>query len=213
MIMKFLLFNALVIGALFYLFNADKSDIASVADTAHAVVARAENVAADAVDKVDGFMHRDTEVEAVAPKYTAAPTLPPVAEPPVLAPKKVVAETKAAPKPPAIPPVKESGNLDSKRSRIAEQNLPEEWVPQLSRPTVDYAKAEKTVPISDPAVVKRRAEVLGEAPAPSETPSKSSDGEITIAEGETLMTPRERRKELFALAEEMELMFLKKLSR
>ncbi len=191
--MKFLLFNALVIGALFYLFNADRSDIASVADQAHAVVASAENVAGKAVDQVDGFMHREAEVEAEAetPEYANAPPPPPVSEPVAPVEKEVVVEEKATPKPPAIPEVEESGNLDAKRSRIAAQELPLQLVPERARPTVDYAKAEKTV----------------------STPRETSDGEITIAEGETLMTPRERRNELFALAENMEMMFLEKLGK
>ena len=194
--MKFLLFNALVIGALFYLFNADRSDIASVADSAHAVVAKAENVAAKAVDQVDGFMHRDveTEAEAVGPEYATAPPPPPVEEPAPVVKKVVVAEEKATPRPPAIPQVEETGKPEIKRSRMASQELPVQLVPERPRPTVDYAKAEK-------------AEVAESKPA------ASGDGEITIAEGETLMTPRERRKELFALAQDMEMMFLNKLSK
>jgi len=194
--MKFLLFNALVIGALFYLFNADRSDIASVADSAHAVVAKAENVAAQAVDQVDGFMHRDVETgaEAVGPEYATAPPPPPVAQPAPVVEKKVVAQEKAAPRPPAVPQVEETGKPEIRRSRVAEQDLPVQLVPERARPTVDYAKAETSE-------------------AAKSEPAASGDGEITIAEGETLMTPRERRKELFALAQDMELMFLNKLSK
>ncbi|MBT3360163.1 MAG: hypothetical protein HN403_11110 [Rhodospirillales bacterium] len=192
--MKFLLFNALVIGALFYLFNADRSDIASVADSAHAVVASAEDVAAKAVDQVDGFMHRDAEVEAEVPEYAVAPPPPSVAEPAPVVEKQVVVEEKATPMPPAIPESEETATPKPKRSRVAEQELPLQLIPERPRPTVDYAKAENV----------EEAESVA---------AGSSDGEITIAEGETLMTPRERRKELFALAEDMEMMFIKKLNR
>ncbi|MBL6928901.1 MAG: hypothetical protein ISR44_06985 [Rhodospirillales bacterium] len=194
--MKFLLFNALVIGALFYLFNADRSDIASVADQAHAVVASAENVAANAVEQVDGFMHRDPEPEFITeePDYAAAPPPPPVAKPAPVVEQTVVAEKKATPRPPAVPQVEESGKPVTKRSRLAAQDLPVQLVPERARPTVDYAKAEKSE-------------------MPESKAAGSNDGEITIAEGETLMTPRERRKELFALAQDMEMMFLDKLSK
>ncbi len=62
----------------------------------------------------------------------------------------------------------------------------------------DPLPAAETVPDPSPEVLKRRAEVLS---------SGSSSGPVALAEGEPLMTPRERRRELDALVEEMELFY------
>ncbi|MGE4658086.1 MAG: hypothetical protein AAEI08_04045 [Gammaproteobacteria bacterium] len=58
--------------------------------------------------------------------------------------------------------------------------------------------------IDDPVVAQRRAEVLGEPEVASVT------GEDTQL---SLMSPRERQRELFSLAEEMELLFVEKVGR
>ncbi len=62
----------------------------------------------------------------------------------------------------------------------------------------------KTVPVTDPVIARRRAEVLNEAPKPVTSGSKNPP---------QFMKPRQRRRELERLAEEMELMFAEKLSR
>jgi hypothetical protein len=61
------------------------------------------------------------------------------------------------------------------------------------------AKPARTLP---PDVAKRRAEVLGEAAVVAEAPAAP-----------TFMTPRVRRGELAKLAEDMELLFVEKMSR
>lgn len=73
------------------------------------------------------------------------------------------------------------------------------------------AKTETVAPVEirpealDPAVAKRRAEVLGIAPIPAE--------KKVFKEEDKLMTADQRRRELFSLAEEMELFYVKRLSR
>ncbi len=59
----------------------------------------------------------------------------------------------------------------------------------------------------DPAVAKRRAEVLGSASATMKSPREALQGE------DKLMTSDQRRRELFTLAEEMELFYVRRLSR
>ena len=59
--------------------------------------------------------------------------------------------------------------------------------------------------VADPRVAKRREEILaGIAPEPK--------GPV-LKEGEPMMTPAQRRKELFSLAEEMELLYARTVSR
>ncbi len=59
-------------------------------------------------------------------------------------------------------------------------------------------------PFEDPAVARRRAEVLGEVEI------AASDGAV---EAPQFMTPGERQRELDALAEDMELLFVDKIGR
>ena len=65
----------------------------------------------------------------------------------------------------------------------------------------------KVVPTLPPEVAHRRAEVLGTAP-PKPAPRPIAE----IKQGEGFMSPAERRKELFSLAEEMELLYARKIS-
>ena len=76
-------------------------------------------------------------------------------------------------------------------------------------------------PLDDPAVERRRQEILADldlpVPAPAsstadQTAAPSAPPQVVLAEGESLMTPRERVKQLNALAEEMELLFVQSLS-
>ena len=62
----------------------------------------------------------------------------------------------------------------------------------------------EAVAIDDPSIARRRAEVLGEVEI------AASDG---AAEPLGFMTPRERQRELDALAEDMELLFADKVGR
>lgn len=71
--------------------------------------------------------------------------------------------------------------------------------PKAEAPKIAAASPE----ILDPAVAKRRAEVLG-IDAPQATNGQAND---------KLMTPQQRRRELFTLAEEMELFYVRRLSR
>ena len=107
----------------------------------------------------------------------------------------------------------ENGTVDQETTKpvmVAATDLPIQEVAVLPRhPVPDPAEAVARAAVIDPAVARRRAEVLGETAAVVETPATGKP-EIAIAEGETLMSPRQRRKELYNLAQEMELLFLKK---
>ena len=210
--MRFLLFNLVVAGALFYLFTADRSDIHGVASTAHATVDQVEELTYTAVDTVNGFIEEKADFKApvfdplpprmeIRPEIVAAPA-PALVETP---PSPVVAETKddgAA---------EESGTTDEATTEpvmVAAVDLPARDVAVLNvYPVPDPAEALARAAVTDPAVARRRAEVLGETAA-VETPVPGKP-EIAIAEGETLMSPKQRRKELYNLAQEMELLFLK----
>ena len=59
--MKFLLFNLVVAGALFYLFAADKTGAQSAAGAAHSVIDQIEGLATKTVAKVNVFNNGGTK--------------------------------------------------------------------------------------------------------------------------------------------------------
>ncbi len=68
--------------------------------------------------------------------------------------------------------------------------------------------------VTDPAVAKRRGEILaGIAPNPPEAKLPPESKRPALKEGEPMMTPAQRRKELYSLAEEMELLYARTVSR
>ncbi len=85
------------------------------------------------------------------------------------------------------------------RPLVPAAQLPTREVAQLKPKAVDYAAT-----VSVPTDTKPAEATVAAAPAVS----KSASG-VTIAEGETLMSPRDRRRELNALARDMETVFLK----
>jgi hypothetical protein len=222
MIMRFLIFNAVVVAALFYLFNADRDDIASAADTAHSVIARAQDAASSAVDRARDISETHRLQERLDEFSRRMGDVVPADETKTLPqdrPVPKVSENLETPRPPLPPEPEESGTKAPEtgtrlaQADAAEPTIPERWIPERPNYTVDHEAAETAipeVPTEDPAVAKRRAEVLGNS---EETRPSRRNSEIAIAEGESLMTPRERRKELHNLAEDMELVFIKKLGR
>ena len=79
-----------------------------------------------------------------------------------------------------------------------------EIAPRPIRPTPETQAIADGARIDDRAIARRRAEVLGEVEL------AASDG---AAESPRFMTPRERQRELDALAEDMELLFVDKVGR
>jgi hypothetical protein len=146
--MRFLIFNIVVVGALFYLFAgsqpfgaAERSGMLSkVGAVMESTVASGRQATAAVIEKV---MRQNAPPPAVPLPVIEVPVQKAV--PPVLA-------KLAAPSPPAIA-------------------------------------------VTDPAVRKRRAEVLARGPV------------AAVKAGPKFMTPRQRRRELQALSEDMELLF------
>ena len=91
--------------------------------------------------------------------------------------------------------------LDSAPEIAADDPIAIEFEPRPVR-TAPEAPALADEPFEDPAVARRRAEVLGEVEVAA---SDSAAPEF--------MTPRERQRELDALAEDMELLFVDKIGR
>jgi hypothetical protein len=185
--MRFLLFNLVVAGALFYLFTADKTGVQSAAGAAHSVIDKIEDLATKTVAKVNIFNEDDKNgaTQAVGDGPRGDEAWRKIEK--TLARIKESAEAPAPPEGPRLLVAEDKGQEktddDEKKNPptdVADSDLPLRLIPD--RPV-------QVVPRPDGGAARR---------------------EIAIAEGETLMTPLERRRELQALAQKMEFMFLRK---
>ncbi|MBF0368900.1 MAG: hypothetical protein HQL52_05505 [Magnetococcales bacterium] len=264
--MRFILFNAIVGYAIFYLFT-NHPEMTGRPDQAKATVTQVQKMAesveqevlenlsrtfpeADQTNSGDAFSSFDQgqEPEATPHHFEERDVTPQ----PVLAGNPAYSRTLTKPTEGFGEPLssKEShgGMADPKPTMVEETALTDETQEEspalmeaeaIPTPTPQIRAKPRTQPRSqprtrrppptakaalpmddmDPAVTQRRAEVLGEreveqliadngviAEYVSPTPTQPVIG---IAEGESFMTPRERRQELYALAQEMELLYLK----
>ncbi len=205
--MRFLLFNAAVVAALIYLLSADRSEFRAAADRLYDTVGRVEDAARDGIERV-GSAARDSAPSEAATETAASQDEPreekgrtrqSEPDPNPERPRRLAAETAPEPVPPAPAP-----------GAAAPSGAP-------SGGTGEAALVRDLPPVDDPAVAKRRAEVLDGIAALDSAPVPAAPEvaalEVALAEGETLMSPEERLRELYTLAEEMELLFVTKLTR
>ncbi len=187
--MKFLIFNLVIAAALIYLVTGgDLSRFASSSETAHQVT----NAAKVMVDRGQTFADNvikqinrtnSTRRRDKNGETTAIPAMP---EPPALHNK-------------VVPPI--AAGRDQRLNNSVQ-------TPTAPVKKDDKKPIQKTVVPSpnmpsnnDPDVLRRRAEVLAEGPV-----QKS-------ASTQRFMSPRDRRRELHALTEEMELLFAQNMAR
>ncbi len=223
--MKFLLFNITVAAALIFLFTTDRSEVTSTAGRIHDAAAEVKDAAhrvveggrrwVDRTSKRVGDDVKDAAAGAAEPlkKHEILKTTP--MKPPVLAPT-----VKSGAK------VKESATEMAKTGDpVAAPQLQTPQTPQTPEPRTAAPVAPKPPalpPVAAPvslapeqvAALKRREEILrGIDPkilAPAETAKKTPKTAPKTVEAPT-MPPAERRKQLFALSEEMELIYARSL--
>jgi len=196
--MRFILFNAIVAGALIYLFSgADQpgADARRSVDDAMARLAALSEQAAERVADFQEDMTGRTGAPAAADTPPAIPAQAPSAPPAAPAPQPAAAPDPAPaqqPVPPAAP-----APLAPPETRVAATPAPEsgraEAVPAETAPLPEREVA--TVPTH-------------RVPMPGDTgpvAARPADGSIEIAE--PMMSSQDRRKELFSLAQEMELLY------
>jgi hypothetical protein len=179
--MKFLLFNFAVAAALVFLFTADRSEVQKIAGQVHDAAGDMKAYANKALNSGQNMLDRG----AVTAGRNAEPA--PAATPRQLSAQPAATPSMAQPEPPLSPQL--ARNLPA---------MPEIGT-EISRETSRVAVADL-----EPAVAKRRKEVLDGIEAADTTPA--------LKEGARLMTPSERRRELVSLAEEMELLYARSIS-
>ncbi len=121
--------------------------------------------------------------------------------------RKVLDEKTSRAEPaPAMMPVETAEKQPQARTPAEPPPPAPEAAPEIAVAKAPVAAAPVAVAIvTDPAVAKRRDEILGGVAA--EEPG------FALKEGARMMTPAQRRRELFNLAEEMELLYARTVSR
>ncbi len=193
--MRYLIFNLVVAGALVYLVTGGNLSRIPSSDEAAQRVAKAAKVAMDHGHDISNKMisqirrtnnkpRQDDNGEAVTDLAKTSPLIEPT--PPML--RRKVVPTKA--------PGRNKGlnNQARTQSKSIDENG-EKSITKIARTSPNLP------PIKDPTVLRRRAEVLAEGSSKNavDTPN--------------FMSPRDRRRELRALSEEMELLFASTMAR
>ena len=175
--MRFLIFNLVVVGSLFYLFNGGQ--LPETGDgVLHKTSIAAQNTLQAGRKATAAIMDKVMQTEAAKPVASV-----PVAPVPVkLAPVKAAPIEVAVRQ--TVPPIPVTEKISAPRAPAIKPAAQRTAAPNLIPPA-----------IHDPAVQKRRAEVMATGPTKYATDQTA------------FMSPQQRRKELHALSEEMELLF------
>jgi hypothetical protein len=202
-IMRFLLFNLAVVAALFYLFSADRSslDIGNDhrEDPLKAIRQQLESLARDVADG-------RRSADQATPQSVAAEMPEPIAQ---------------EPRPRAIDPVSGepkdqpllTGSSPAERASADQDVVPAgaQALQAFDNGPQDHGAVGGPVgslpQVDDPAVARRRAEVLDGA-----AQSDDRGGDTTVEAG-SAMGSEERLRKLYSLAEEMELLYVSKMTR
>ena len=193
--MKFLIFNLVVAGALIYLVTGgDLSRLPDSGETAHRVTKAAEVMADrgyDLANKVIGQIGRTDETPRRDENGKAATAL---VEPGALA-KLLPPVHRQKFNPPAVPKHTQKQKQQIQPPTAAVKKVGKQPMPKI---VVVSPNAPSN---SNPEVLRRRAEVLAEGPVQNS------------ADAQRFMSFHDRRRELHALTEEMELLFAKTVAR
>ncbi|MEE8515449.1 MAG: hypothetical protein V3T02_02305 [Alphaproteobacteria bacterium] len=191
--MKFLIFNVAVAAALFYLLTTDRGEFQRVAGSLHDAAGGIRTMTERAVGKGRKLLDRTVS----GPRHGGgdAPGTGPTPASLMVAKTAGARPARSAMEPPPPPP-----------PAIPAPNRPAPPRGQSDVTSTAAAKPPRKDPaVVDPAVAKRRDEIFaGIAPEPKGP---------ALKQGEPMMTPEQRRKELFSLAEEMELLYARTVSR
>ena len=183
--MRFLLFNLMVVGALWFLFTDDRGPTAieTMVEDARSQVGSVVAAAEQALANGDVASEFAQVYDAVADGTSTEGPTEPVAE------ESPVTESEGASRP--VPAVEVST-----RAEPIPAIPPAGIVPTGMKP------------VTEPKVIERRDEVVGAGPATV----VASAGNAWAVDPAALMSPRERQRELHRLAQDMELLFADKLS-
>ncbi len=199
--MRFLLFNLVVSAALVYLLLGEHPT--AVID---GVVGEVRDRVAAASDTTERLIDSGAAIDGSAQTGDVQPTpwADTVEEAPARIDEFISLTSQTHPR---IEPEPEETDVDSSSPSGVVERYPLAAVAHEPIPfpsTSVWPSEQPLIPVDDPAVIRRRAEVLGIVASGDETPG---------ADTSVFMSPSERQRELHALAEEMELLFANELTR
>ena len=199
--MRFLLFNLMVVGALWFLFTDDQGPTAieTMVEDARVQVGSVVAAAEQAIANKDVGSKVTQVLDAVAKTTATEEWKEPEAEVPVA--EVPVAEVPVAEVPVAEVPVAEVP--------VAEVEVAVRAEPIPAIPPASIVPAGMK-PLTDPKVIERRDEVMAAGPAAvaGVKPGLATGPTVDPA---AMMSPRDRQRELQRLAQDMELLFADKL--
>lgn len=194
--MKFLIFNITVAAALIFLFSTDRDKVQDTAGRIHDVATGVKDTAGRVVDKGRRLIERvDSETDDEASNRMDTAQLS----------KHAILKTT-----PLDPPVVEPKSADRAPNTVADMPAAAEREtkePEMPPVPVLPAAAPAEVSPERAAVLKRREEILRGIDPEVLIPAAKSKAEPVAP----TMPPAERRKQLFALSEEMELFYANSL--
>jgi len=184
--MKFLAFNLAVGLALIFLFTTDKGDVHKAVDRAHELAGDMKKMAKEAIGA------KTVQTNAPA-KMTERKSSTVVQTPETKTAPKIKTPSKTVSIAPVLP----------KKQIVSAPPAPPAVAPPSALPSPK--KAGGAPSNLAPEVAKRRAAILNNSPTADPTP--------VLKKGDKLMSSADRRRELLSLAEEMELLYAKSVSR
>jgi hypothetical protein len=216
--MRFVLFNIAVVISLVYLFKGGelplaglkaqferaKTEVTQLVNPAEAKAPAALKPDAKPAAKIElasqGSGHGHDTIQEPAPKPKPQPK------------PKTKTSTDAEPgQAPRLPAAREIAQRPEPKKAPKGEAIGDEKVAKLPVvPPVPPALTELANRASDP-VAKRRAEVLAEGAPVKAAPTAQVHRAVALKAGTSLMSASERKRELDALADEMELLFIEKV--
>ncbi len=185
--MKFLIFNVTVAAALVYLLTTDRAEVQNTAGRIHDAATEVKQAAGRVVDRGRRWVGR-------TPAETAVRT-PSLAEPPA---------TRIASPAPMAPPARARAPMPPLPATADRQGRTEATPPDSRR---GDAAAAPVRGAKEQAALRRRAEILRGIDPAVLTPGPTPEAETV----QPAVSPEKRRKQLYALSEEMELLYARTL--
>jgi len=232
--MRFVLFNIAVVVALFYLFSMERGDFHAMADRLHEGLNKARERLDPAKPSINGrdpaeLIPFETAMDGGSREkrpQAAISAKSPADGPPVFDDQSSLDIIGSEEWAELLAEIDAESEVAADRSQESQRETQETEIAGVQPNTQESLRppvpapglAQGLLPVKDPAVSRRRAEVLEGlvVPAPS-TPAPavvtSAVPAVQLAEGEALMSNEERLKRLYVLAEEMELFFVQKLAK
>ena len=199
--MRFVLFNFVVAAALIYLVTGGSPETLTAIGVPETVVDAIEEVKGKTLNTKKEPVKNLNEIavvhDQIDPKLQSEPE-------PFVAPIKKPLTFKTPET--TLPPLAEPRWVSESKSQKPDETLMATKPGIKPRTTSRIAPKEKLAP----EIKRRRAEIFGITAKPAEKAAPKPKKTYAVKAGEKLMSPSQRRRELRALVEDMELLYLDK---